>query len=87
VSTPVTWDEIDDLEPREFTIATVPARFAELGDLHRGIDDVAYSLDTLLEWADRDGIDLPPGRAGSDGFGPHATDCSGKIAGRPSAKE
>ena len=31
--------------------------FAELGDLHRGIDDRAYSLDTLLEWAERDGLD------------------------------
>jgi DNA ligase D len=59
VSTPVTWDEIDDVDPRAFTIATVPSRFAELGDLHRGIDDAAYSLDTLLEWADRDGIDSP----------------------------
>ena len=57
VSTPVTWDEIDDVDPREFTIATVPGRFAELGDLHEGIDDVTYSLDTLLEWAGRDGID------------------------------
>jgi DNA ligase D len=57
VSTPVAWDEIDDVDPREFTIATVPARFAELGDLHRGIDDTAYSIDTLLAWADRDGLD------------------------------
>jgi DNA primase len=57
VSTPVTWDEIDDVDPRAFTIATVPGRFAELGDLHQGIDDVAYSLDTLLQWADRDGLD------------------------------
>jgi DNA ligase D len=57
VSTPITWDEIDDVDPREFTIATVPARFANVGDLHRGIDDSAYPLDTLLEWADRDGLD------------------------------
>ncbi|MEV6909341.1 non-homologous end-joining DNA ligase [Amycolatopsis sp. NPDC051071] len=57
VSTPITWAEIDDVEPREFTIATVPARFADLGDLHAGIDDTAYSLDTLLEWADRDGLE------------------------------
>ncbi|MGE5292695.1 MAG: non-homologous end-joining DNA ligase [Micromonosporaceae bacterium] len=57
VSTPITWDEIDDVEPRECTIATVPARFAKLGDLHSGIDDVAYSLDALLAWADRDGLD------------------------------
>jgi DNA ligase D-like protein (predicted polymerase) len=57
VSTPITWDEIDDVDPREFTIATVPRRFAQLGDLHQGIDDSVYSLDTLLEWADRDGLD------------------------------
>ncbi|MBK1782710.1 non-homologous end-joining DNA ligase [Prauserella cavernicola] len=57
VSTPITWDEIDDVEPRECTIATVPARFARLGDLHAGIDDTAHSLDTLLEWADRDGLE------------------------------
>jgi DNA ligase D-like protein (predicted polymerase) len=57
VSTPISWDEIDDVEPRECTIATVPGRFARLGDLHEGIDDDAYSLDTLLEWADRDGLD------------------------------
>ncbi len=54
VSTPITWDEIDDVQPRECTIATVPSRFAELGDLHAGIDDAVFRLDTLLEWADRD---------------------------------
>jgi DNA ligase D len=57
VSTPITWDEVDDVEPRECTIATVPSRFAKLGDLHNGIDDAVYSLDTLLEWADRDSLD------------------------------
>src|SRR5699024_7341427 len=41
VSTPVRWDEVRDVDPRECTIATVPARFAELGDPHSGIDDVA----------------------------------------------
>jgi hypothetical protein len=35
----------------------VPARFAELGDLHQGIDGSAYSLQTLLAWAERDGLD------------------------------
>ncbi|OXM72585.1 MULTISPECIES: non-homologous end-joining DNA ligase [Amycolatopsis] len=57
VSTPIRWDEIDDVEPGDCTIATVPARFAKLGDLHAGIDDTAYSLETLLDWADRDGLD------------------------------
>jgi DNA ligase D len=57
VSTPIRWDEVADVEPLDCTMATVPARFAELGDLHAGIDDVAYSLDTLLSWADRDGLE------------------------------
>ncbi|WIX99704.1 non-homologous end-joining DNA ligase [Amycolatopsis mongoliensis] len=60
VSTPIQWEEIDDVEPGDFTIATVPARFAELGDLHAGIDKAVFSLDPLLEWADRDGVEEPP---------------------------
>jgi DNA ligase D len=59
VSTPIGWDEIDSVEPAELTIATVPARFAKLGDLHATIDDVAHSLEPLLEWADRDSIEVP----------------------------
>ena len=54
VSTPVTWDEIADVEPQDCTIATVPERFAEVGDLHASIDDVAHDLTPLLEWAERD---------------------------------
>ncbi|MET0425232.1 MAG: non-homologous end-joining DNA ligase [Actinoplanes sp.] len=54
VSTPITWAEVPDVDPREFTVRTVPARFAELGDLHATIDDQAFSLATLLEWAERD---------------------------------
>lgn len=57
VSTPITWDEIEVVDPKALTVATVPARFAELGDLHAGIDDSAYSLQTLLGWADRDGLE------------------------------
>jgi DNA ligase D len=52
VSTPVGWEEIDDVEPRDLTIATVPERFARLGDLHAGIDDTAHSLEPLLESAE-----------------------------------
>ena len=51
VSTPITWDEIADVEPADCTIATVPARFARLGDLHAGIDHIAHDLTPLLEWA------------------------------------
>jgi DNA ligase D len=56
VSTPFAWPELADVDPRELTLATVPARFAKSGDPHARIDDVAYRLDTLLEWADRDGL-------------------------------
>lgn len=56
VSTPFDWDELDAIDPRELTLATVPARFARSGDPHARIDDVAHRLDTLLEWADRDGL-------------------------------
>ncbi|WP_412752315.1 non-homologous end-joining DNA ligase [Krasilnikovia sp. M28-CT-15] len=54
VSTPIEWDEIDVVDPRDCTMATVPERFARLGDLHAGIDAVAHDLAPLLEWADRD---------------------------------
>ena len=54
VSTPITWDEVKTVMPQECTIATMPRRYAELGDLHAGIDDAVFSLDSLLGWADRD---------------------------------
>jgi DNA primase len=63
VSAPVTWDELPDVEIRDFTIATMPERFARLGDLHAGIDDAVFDLTPLLEWADRDdqeGATEPP---------------------------
>ncbi|MCP2297427.1 DNA ligase D [Nocardia amikacinitolerans] len=60
VSTPVRWDEIPDIDPRDFTMKTVPSRYAELGDLHAGIDDAVFAIDPLLEWADRDRIEADP---------------------------
>jgi DNA ligase D len=54
VSTPITWAEVDDVEPGDCTLRTVPSRFAELGDLHAGIDDAVFSFEPLLEWAERD---------------------------------
>lgn len=56
VSTPITWDEIADVDPQDLTLATVPKRYARLGDLHAAIDDVEHDLSPLLEWADRDGL-------------------------------
>ena len=54
VSAPVGWDELGSVDPDDFTIATMPGRYAERGDLLAGIDETAYSLDPLLEQADRD---------------------------------
>ncbi len=53
VSAPLAWTEIDDCDPREFTLATMPARFAEVGDRHAAIDDHPCSLDALLELSAR----------------------------------
>ena len=54
VSAPVTWDELPDVEIEDFTMATMPARFEKLGDLHAGIDEAVCDLRVLLEWVERD---------------------------------
>ena len=53
VSTPLFWDEVDGCRPEAFTIATVPRRFAEVGDPWEGIDDAVGGLESLLDLADR----------------------------------
>jgi DNA ligase D-like protein (predicted polymerase) len=53
VSAPLAWDEIDTCEPGDFTIATMPMRFATVGDRHEAIDRHAGSLDALLELSAR----------------------------------
>ena len=63
VSAPVTWDELPDVEMDDFTIATMPARFASLGDVHAGIDDAVWDIEPLLEWAERDEQDRGLGDA------------------------
>jgi DNA ligase D-like protein (predicted polymerase) len=54
VSAPLTWDEVPDCEPGDFTVLTMPQRFADVGDVHAGMDAAAGSLDGLLELAARD---------------------------------
>src|ERR671938_1409299 len=54
VSAPLTWDELPDVAIEDFTIATMPERFARLGELHAGIDDAVCALEPLLELAERD---------------------------------
>lgn len=63
VSAPLTWDEVSEVDPADFTISTMPQRYADLGDLHSGIDDAVFDLKPLLAWADRDdaaGIEPAP---------------------------
>jgi bifunctional non-homologous end joining protein LigD len=57
VSCPITWDEVPDVELGDLTIATVPHRYATLGDPDAGIDDHAHSLQPLLDLAARDEAD------------------------------
>jgi DNA ligase D len=60
VSAPVAWDELAAVQPEDFTVATMPARFAEVGDPHEKIDDKAHSLEPLLEMYERQGADDMP---------------------------
>ena len=63
VSAPLSWDEVDTVEPSDITLATMPARFARLGDRHEGIDRSAGSLERLLELSaqhEREGLGDAP---------------------------
>jgi bifunctional non-homologous end joining protein LigD len=53
VSAPLDWDEVDAAEPGDFTLATMPARFAEIGDRHAAIDEQPCALDALIDLAAR----------------------------------
>ncbi|HXW09463.1 MAG TPA: non-homologous end-joining DNA ligase [Steroidobacteraceae bacterium] len=55
VSAPVAWDELDACDPADFTLASMPARFAKLGDRHAGIDRHPGSIEELLELFERQG--------------------------------
>jgi DNA ligase D-like protein (predicted polymerase) len=54
VSAPLTWKELSDADPADFTVATMPARFATIGDPHARMDDAQGSLEPLLDLAARD---------------------------------
>jgi DNA ligase D len=54
VSAPLAWEELSEVQPEDFTVATMPARFAEVGDRHAAIDDVHHSLQPLLDLYERD---------------------------------
>ncbi|MFF1871526.1 non-homologous end-joining DNA ligase [Kitasatospora herbaricolor] len=75
-STPLRWDELDDASPEDFDLRTVPARFAEVGDLQAGMDGRAFGLEPLLELYER--------QAKDEGMGelPYPPDHP-KVAGEP----
>jgi DNA ligase D-like protein (predicted polymerase) len=75
VSTPVDWDELADVEPTDFRLDTVQARFAAIGDPHARINDVAHDITPLLEWAARD-------EAGGEGDLPYPPEYP-KMPGEP----
>ncbi|MFC4140611.1 MULTISPECIES: non-homologous end-joining DNA ligase [unclassified Microbacterium] len=54
VSTPIRWEELDDLDPARFTVRSIPARLADVGDPWAGMQDAPGRIDTLLQWWDRD---------------------------------
>ena len=53
VSAPLDWSEVADVDPADFTLVTMPPRFARIGDPHRDIDARSYSLESLLELSRR----------------------------------
>lgn len=70
VSTPLRWDEVDSCRPEAFTVATVPARFAEIGDPWEGMDFTVGGLDALLALAKELGpAEKAPKGAGQSGAG------------------
>jgi bifunctional non-homologous end joining protein LigD len=92
VSAPLTWDEVADCDPAAFTVATMPARFAAIGDPHAGIDAAAGSLDQLLELAARDEASglpdapWPPHYQKMDGEAPRVAPSRAKAAGTGTSK-
>ncbi|NEE02340.1 non-homologous end-joining DNA ligase [Phytoactinopolyspora halotolerans] len=54
VSAPLDWDELDDVAPEDFDVASMPDRFAQVGDRHAGMHDKAFSIEPLLEMSARD---------------------------------
>lgn len=54
VSTPVAWDELDEVDPRRFTVRSIPKRLDEVGDPWAAMQDSPADINILLEWWERD---------------------------------
>jgi DNA ligase D-like protein (predicted polymerase) len=93
VSAPLRWEEVAACDPADFTVATMPARLAAIGDPHAGMDAAAGALDALLALAARDDAEglgdapWPPHFRKMDGEAPRVAPSRAKSAGRaPRAK-
>jgi bifunctional non-homologous end joining protein LigD len=92
VSTPLSWDEVPDCDPADFTVLTVPARFAKLGDPHAGMNEEPGSLERLLELAAADesaglgDAPWPPHFRKMDGEAPRVAPSRAKSAARSQAR-
>jgi hypothetical protein len=92
VSTPLEWVEIPDCEPEDFTVLTVPKRFAAIGDPHANMDDAVGSLEALLALADRDeaaglgDAPWPPHFQEMEGEAPRVAPSRAKSAAKSAAK-
>jgi len=60
VSAPLAWDEVEECDPADFTLASMPARFKKRGDLHAAIDEQPGSIEGLLELFERQGLGDAP---------------------------
>ncbi|MFN8058556.1 MAG: non-homologous end-joining DNA ligase [Vicinamibacterales bacterium] len=89
VSAPLTWEELADARPEEFTLATMPARFSAVGHRHAAMDDHAGSLDALLELSarhEREGLGdapWPPHYRKQAGEPPRVQPSKRRVASRP----
>jgi DNA ligase D-like protein (predicted polymerase) len=85
VSAPLRWDEVEGCDPSDFTVLTMPARFAEMGDPHAEMDASPYRLDALLELAARDEAEglgdapWPPHFRKMEGEGPRVAPSRAKL--------
>ncbi len=93
VSAPLDWDEVGSCDPAEFTVFTMPARFATVGDRHAGMNEAAGSLEALLEMAARDEREglgdapWPPHFRKMEGEAPRVAPSRAKSAGTGSARK
>jgi DNA ligase D-like protein (predicted polymerase) len=92
VSAPLDWDEVNECDPADFTVLTMPKRFAEIGDPHAEIDASAGSLDGLLELAARDeaagmgDAPWPPHFRKTEGEAPRVSPSRAKSASKKAAR-